>query len=387
MKLIEFSTRPNMKYLVHLIIWSFLHDISQDCIALFLDFHLELTFLLLSFLGQFIVGGIGYLYHLKTKSKRLITDDSIFGIKLITNNKIKKYDSKCKIYSLIILAAFFDFVEFLIYILLAPYLQHCSYSLEKRLMALLIIFDVLFYRYVLKLPIFKHQMFSLVVIIICLIITIATEFIFQDVDIFLRYGDFVAVLLVFILEGFFFSIVDVIEKYLFEYDYLNPFKLLMLEGIFSFVLGICYSLFISFFTSVQDYINSSKRANLAFIILSLLLFMILSALQSVFRAFTIKIYSPMASALSEFILNPVYIILTFVLAEDFKSKKNKNLYFSINLILTIIISLCGCIYNEFLILFFWGLQYETHREIVFRAVLSNCELELNDINSCEDDDD
>ena len=161
----------------------------------------------------------------------------------------------------------------------------------------------------------------------------------------------------------------------------------MLEGIFSFVLGICYSLFISFFTSVQDYINSSKRANLALIILSLLLFMILSALQSVFRAFTIKIYSPMASALSEFILNPVYIILTFVLAEDFKSKKNKNLYFSINLILTIIISLCGCIYNEFLILFFWGLQYETHREIVFRAVLSNCELELNDINSCEDDDD
>ena len=95
----------------------------------------------------------------------------------------------------------------------------------------------------------------------------------------------------------------------------------------------------------------------------------------------------MASALSEFILNPVYIILTFVLAEDFKSKKNKNLYFSINLILTIIISLCGCIYNEFLILFFWGLQYETHREIVFRAALSNCELELNDINSCEDDDD
>ena len=42
MKLIKFSSRPNMKYLVHLIVWTFVQDLVQDGIGLYLKFHLDL---------------------------------------------------------------------------------------------------------------------------------------------------------------------------------------------------------------------------------------------------------------------------------------------------------------------------------------------------------
>ena len=386
MKLIKFSSRPNMKYLVHLIVWTFVQDLVQDGIGLYLKFHLDLTFLLIYFLGQFIIGGIIYLYQQKTKKKKSINDD-FMGIKLIRNDKIKINDSKFKIYFLIIIAAFFNFIDFLIYTLLTPNLIHCSYSIESRLRGIIIIFDVCFYRYALKLPIFKHQKFSLLILSICLIIILATEYIFQDVDIFLNYGDFTYILFIFILDGFFFSLFDSIEKYLFEYDYLNPFKVLMLEGVFGFCLGIGYSIYISFYVSFKDYYNNTEPSYFAYSIVGLFLFLILSSIHDVFRVMTNKIYSPMASSLSEFCLNPIYIILTLVLAEDFNSKRNRYLYFSINLILTIIMTLCGLVYNEFIILFFWGLEYETHREIVYRAQITDVILELNDINGCEEDED
>ena len=376
-----------MKYLVHLIIWTFVQDITQDSIGLIFAFNLELTYLLLSFLAELIFGGIVYLYQLKTIEKKSSTRNYFFiGIKLITNDKIKIYDSKGKIYFLIIIATFFDFISFLIYILLAKNFIYCSSTLGKRLRGILIIFDAFFYRYILKLEIFKHQRFSLLVMSICLIITIATEFIFQDVDIFLRHGEFALVLVIFIIDVFFCSLVDLIEKYLSEYDYMNPFKVIMLEGVFGLCFGIGYSFFASFFISVKYYYDNCGPAEFAYLILSLILYLVLSGVQDMFRVVTIKIYSPMASSLSEFFLNPIYIIFSLFLENDFIHNKKRNyLYFSINIILTIIISLCGCVYNEFLILFFWGLQHETYKEISYRAALPHDNFELYEINDCEDE--
>ena len=377
-----------MKYLVHLIIWTFVQDISQDGIGIIFLFNLELTYLLLSFLAEFIFGGITYLIHqIIMRKKSQTRNDSFMSIKLITNDKIKIYDSKCKIYFLIIMAAFFDFIQFLMYILSAPFLIRCSSSLGKRLTGILIIFDAIYYRYILKLDIFKHQRFSIFVISICLILTISTEFIFQDVDIFFKYGEFAYVLFLYIIEVFFCSLVDLIEKYLFEYDYLNPFKVVMLEGLFAFCIGIGYSLYISFFLSFKDYYNNCSPGEFAYLILSLILFLILSGVQDIFRAVTTKIYSPMASSLSEFILNPIYIIFSLFVEDDFLHNKKRNyIYFSINLILTIIISLCGCVYNEFIILFFWGLQHETYKEISLRAALPDHNIELYNTNECDDED-
>ena len=102
-----------------------------------------------------------------------------------------------------------------------------------------------------------------------------------------------------------------------------------------------------------------------------------------FRVTTNKIYSPMAATLSQYFLNPIYITINFILGNDFNSIGKRNyVYFIINFLLSFIISFCGCVYNEFLILFFYGLQYETHDQISSRAITMDIdEYDINDLNS------
>ena len=72
--------------------------------------------------------------------------------------------------------------------------------------------------------------------------------------------------------------------------------------------------------------------------------------------------------ISEYILNPFYLISSLKLNNDFISKGKTNYYyFSINLILSIIISFSAFVYNEFVILYFCKLHHETYQQISFRA--------------------
>ena len=388
--MIKFTTRPNMKYLVNLIIWSFVRDIILDVTTYLFLFNVAIIYLILYFLGEFIFGGITYLYQKRYKKRKNLTkNDTFLAIHLIINDKLKRSDSKWKIYFLIFIAGFSDFVDSILSIGLAPGLDRCSNSLENRMRGILIIFDALFYLFVLRLQIFKHQFFSIYVISICLIITIIIEFIFQDINIFLSYGKFVLLIFLIIIQILFNSLVDSIEKYLFEYNYVNPFKVLMIEGlvglVFGFVYCFCYNP-IPELKKFYEYDQNNKKIFPYLILLSLLI-LILYGVQNIFRVVTNKVYSPMALALAQYFLNPIYIIFTLIVEKDFESKRgNKYLFFSLNLILTIIISLCGCVYNEFIILFFCGLQHETYKEISFRAALPDSENELDNVNVCDEED-
>lgn len=388
--MIKFTTRPNMKYLVNLIIWSFVRDIILDVTTYLFHFSVTIIYLILSFLGEFIFGGITYLYQKRYKKRKNLTkNDTFLAIHLIINDKLKRSDSKWKIYFLIFLAGFSDFVDSILSIGLAPGLDRCSNSLENRMRGILIIFDALFYLFVLRLQIFKHQFFSIYVISICLIITIIIEFIFQDINIFLSYGKFVLLIFLIIIQILFNSLTDSIEKYLFEYNYVNPFKVLMIEGlvglVFGFVYCFCYNP-IPELKKFYEYDHNNKKI-FPYIILFSVLFLILCGVQNIFRVVTNKVYSPMALALAQYFLNPIYIIFTLIVEKDFESKRgNTYLFFSLNLILTIIISLCGCVYNEFIILFFCGLQHETYKEISFRAALPDSENEIDNINVCDEED-
>ena len=385
--MIKFASRPNMKYLVGLFISSFIRYILQNITDMYFTLDFDLIYLFLMFLGEFLFGLLSYSYQLKyVKQKKLSNNFHFMTIKLITNDKIQINDNKYKIYFLITATAFFDFMEYILFLEFIPSLVDCSYSFEERLSGILIILDSLFYRFVLNLPIFKHQFFSIIIMSICLIITIAIEFIFQDINYFFRYADFVFLIFKFFIVIFFNSLLDLIEKYLFEYDYLNPFKLLMLEGIIGFSFGIIYCIYKNPISSIKNlyYYNSD---NFVYLVLSLLLFMILSGIQNTFRVVTNKIYSPMASTLALYFFNPIYIIITLILNDDFVSKEKRNyLYFSINFVLTIIVSFSGLVYNEFIILFFCGLQHDTYKEISYRASLPNDKPSIYNINDIDDED-
>ena len=331
---------------------------------------------LLMFLGEFIAGLLLYLYELSFLPKKKIT--YFMGIKLIqAKSDLKPSDTNIKIYFLIFIASFFDFVEYMISTYYLAKYSDMSNTLEMRLSGILTISSALFFYFLLKLPIHKHHFFSLSVILFCLIIIIISEYIFQ----YIHVKKFTFKLLLIFFIHFFNSLLDSIEKYLLEYDFVNPFKTLMLEGIFGFILTFIYSFLENSFIEIKEYYDNNKKLNFSFFIFCLLLYFMLSGGRNAYRVVTNKIYSPMTKSLTDYFLNPIVIIYYFIIENDFRCGEKKSIfYFCLNFIFSIIIDICSCVYNEILILFFCDLEYNTHKEIAYRAsdVDRNSELEFDD---------
>ena len=374
--MIKFAFRPNLKYPLQLIIWSFIRDIERDIIGKYFS-NINLIYLPLMFLGEFLFGLTFYLYqqkYLKNNSNK--NKVNFFGIELIDNKEIslKRRDKKYVEILLIIFSAFFDAVEFVLSTEILPNFINISPSIELRLNGLLIILQAIFYRHVLKFTVFKHQYFSLIIIAICLLIIVITEFIFQEFNIYLTYAQFIlALLLIFFLQ-FSNAIIESIEKYLYEYYLLNPFYVLMLQGIFGLVVYSIYCILENPFDEVIKFKKHKTTSEFTILIFAFILYIILSGAKNSFRVVTTKIYSPMTTTFLDYILNPFYIIYYFVIDKDFISYGRKNYaYFIINLIISSIITFCGGVYNEFLILFCCGLEKDTHSQVTSR---SNTENEL-----------
>ena len=131
----------------------------------------------------------------------------------------------------------FDAVQFLISSIALSHLKFLSASLCPRLYGISTISAAFFYVYALKLPVYKHHQISLSLIGICLIIAIILEFIFGIMKTFVTAEYIGASFGLIIISQIYVSCGDSIEKYLFEYDYMDPFVVLMYEGIFGFLLS------------------------------------------------------------------------------------------------------------------------------------------------------
>ena len=205
-----------------------------------------------------------------------------------------------KIYFLIFTSAFFDFVYFVVSLSIYKFIN-ISGTLEQRLRGSYTINYSLFYYYVWRLPIFKHQFCSLTLIGICIIIIIITEFIFQEFNIFLSFGQFFIVFLLIFVAIFFSTLMESIEKYLFEYNGLNPFLVLMFEGIFGFILSFIYCIFNSSFNEIIKFQQNKSNSEFIILILALLLYLLLSGGKNSFRVLTTKIFSPITTTFFEYI--------------------------------------------------------------------------------------
>ena len=383
--MMKFALRNNLKYPLELLIFSFLRHLDNILIDYFFNFD-SLIYMSLMFLGEFFFGLIIYLYqtHFLNKNKGLKVN-TYKSIILIRNKENLAIDSKTKIIFLVFIAGFFDFVQFMMS-LYTPQFLYISGSLISRLAGFLTVFNALFYYYVLKLPIFKHQYISLIIIGICLILVIITEFIFQEINIFLSYGQFSMVFLLNFLLQFCNSMLDSVEKYLFEYNHLNSYLCLLLEGLFGFILSFIHGLFHSPFEEIIEFKKINSTSEFTILIFLLILYLALSGLKNAFRVATTKIYSPMTTTFVEYILNPFYLIYYFCSDNDFITNGNKNYaYFFINLIISLIISFFGFVFNEFIILFCCELEIDTHSQIVTRSIKEEEILNLSEINIDEEE--
>ena len=390
MALIKFALRRNLIYPLQVIIWKFLRESEILLLSKLYNFENSLIFTPLMFLGEFFSGLIIYKYQKGFFFKKQLNkrDKSLIEIELIQNQpylNLVPIDSYYKIYFLIFVSAFLDFVQFRIRTSFLNKFKSLSISFPSRLGAMTTIFGAFYYIYGLKLPLFKHQFFSLIVIAVCIVIIIVLEFIFQEINIFLSYGDLFLVLFILIIDQFLEPIIDTIEKYLFEYNFVNPFKELMFEGLFGFLLTLIYFFLPEYLKDVAEVYNKYSSGEFILFIFLLFIYIVLCGGRNIFKVITTKLYSPMARVFTDYFINPIYLIYYFSLDNDFSTDSyvKSAFYFSINLILSIIISFCGCVFNEFIILFFCGLEHETHDQITKRGKYIEEKLmyEMNDNNS------
>ena len=178
---IRIGIRRNLIYLLMLIIFNFFRKV--DLIVLDKVFNLNITmiFIILMFFGEFLSGLIIYKYQISflPNKKR----NTVNGVELISGrSEISPRDGKVKIYLLLFLASSFDFIEFLFSTYYIPQFKYISKTLEIRLSSFLTLSSALFFIYVLKLKIYKHHIFSLLIILACLIIIGISEYFFQHFD-------------------------------------------------------------------------------------------------------------------------------------------------------------------------------------------------------------
>ena len=262
--MIKFAVRRNLIYPLQLLLWNFLRDTESSLINHFFEVKGFLIYTFLMFLGEFLAGLIFYsLLRHYVKGHNKGDSEQFMNIKYIHNERYFSRRMDIKAYFLIFASSFSDFIQFTIFYELRKY-GTISKSLEQRLRINFTLYNALFYYYVIKLPLFKHHIFSLITICICFFIIVITESFFQEFDIFLSYRQFAEALSIMLFIQFGNALIESIEKYLYEYYQLVPFYVLMFQGFFGSIITIIYYIIYSPFDEIIQFYK--KRTTSEFII-------------------------------------------------------------------------------------------------------------------------
>ena len=378
--MIKITGRHNVIYIIQLVIWSNIRTIDKIILSHLYNFNKSSIFTVLMFLGELTSGALVYKYQSKYLRKK--EDDNYINKIRKRSTSLQKYIYKpnsIKIYILLFFATFLDFVEFIITSFYIKNFSYISSSLDSRLYNFLVICNGIAFIFLLKIKIYKHQKLSLIIIFICLIITIASEYAFQIVDGVFTYDEFTLALVLILIEYFDLALMDIIDKYLLEFESVDPFFIIMIEGLIGFLFSILFCFIENPIENLKHIYNKESTASFCLFVILLLLFYLLTAFRVAFRIMVNKIYSPMVLTLSDYFLNPIYIIYYFFTG-DFKSKEGRDIfYFVLNLILSILTAFSTFIYNEFIVLFCFGLEKNTYDQITKRSLTEEVEMNIQEI--------
>jgi len=247
-----------------------------------------------------------------------------------------------------------------------------------KMRGLEIIFSTLLCYITLRIKIYKHHKFSLLVIIMCLIFITGLEIllfhnIYDSSELKIYY-------LILIFFSITYPLFDTIEKYLFEVDFINPFFLLIIEGPIEISLMSTTFLFDlpwNEITIIKD-ILIEKNINTYISLFLLLLYFVISGFKNIYGIYTIKFYSPMVRALADSIKDPLLLIYHLFL-NDNENIRFGSFFFWINFLISLIVIFFSFVFNEFLILYFCHLEHETYPEIRKRGSIleESSELMIN----------
>jgi hypothetical protein len=282
----------------------------------------------------------------KNKSR---TKSQFLGIALVENSSVlTRQDSDFKIIVLLIFAAFFELIGALIRRLSSNSVLNYDEIYAKYRSSEIIIASILCY-FTLKTKIYRHQIFSLILMFIYLIIAVSCELIIGQPD---------YELLITLSSSIFRVFLDTSEKYLFNYDFIDLNKMMLFEGIINTILAASVFLFSSPQQQLSNFISFYDVSGWKFFLTLILLivYSIVTGFKNIYRRETIKEFTPMTRILAQSILDPYFIIIE-------KNNYENTLYFVTILIFSFVMIFCSCIYNEVFVLYVCGLEKDTHLEI------------------------
>ena len=372
--MLKFSFRNKQFYPLMLLLFIFLR-ICLDKILTFHPYKGNIDFILpfLIFSSQSLIGYLVYLHYSKKNSGKEVTISKIFSLNIkydrtITSIKSSKNSArKKKKLVLLFFASFFNFIGCIIRsddVVNFGTKEENNSLLEIRVRSIQIIISSLLCYYTLRLNIYNHQKLSLIIISFFLFVLIIIE-LYISTNILYK-------ILAFLLSTtscLFRSFLDVSEKYLLDFEFVDIIKILIYEGL----IGVFFYIF--YFISNKAYLIQSKNIlnqmselgwPFASFILLIIIYIFISGFRNAYRVTTNKYYSPMSRALFESTLDPLlflYNTLTF-------NRKGEYIgywiYFSIVLFCLTIIAFFSLVYNDFIILYCCGLQHNTYSEIISR---------------------
>lgn len=379
--MIKFAVRNNLYYPLMLILFTFLRNIIDILLKAIFNLKSPYFTSILIFFSEFLFGSMTIWYN-NSSSKNNSKIIKSMGIKLIQRKtKISRSDTNLIIYILIFFASYFDFISLTYMRFYIPFRNKVENDfLIKDVRSLQICISALLCYFTIKTNIARHQIVSLIIISFCSITLFSTEILKKENEITEKLINLGFTLISCTSRALF----DTTEKYLLDYNFIDPFLLLLLEGIICF--GLMFScIFIdnNFKIEFEELMNISEKKYL--LIGLFIIYAIFSGMKNIYRIITNKFYSPMTRALAESILDPLFTIYYFFFEiRDEKFTSKFWIYFVINFICSIIMALCSSIYNEFIILYYCGLEYETFFEIRKRSInieLNNGGEEVEETNS------
>ena len=332
--------------------------VAGNCIIYFLNFpyknntdnQLTIYFIetLIMFLAHITGGLLYFISSIRSETEKTRyeakneNDQGRKSLRLIYNKKIIK-KSKLIISIIIFIISF---------IFTFPYIREIFYSndfeFEERLYYLF--FVPILSKIILKKGIFRHQLSSLFISFLGLIIFFIPFFIeIKNNDNSLK--NIIIANIFTLMEAIFYSLYLVLTKYLMHSYYLSPFLCILLIGVIGFVLSILGFIIVSIFKKNNIFYDAFillKDMEIKYYILLLFIYIII-CIYHIFIFLVIYYFSPILSCISD-IVNPLFSMIFEALMD--------NDYKTIHLILKsfgyILILFAAFIYNEIIILNFCG---------------------------------
>ena len=314
----------------------------------------------------------GFLYLLSKKSlspeeKKVSshTRPIIHSYKQLTFITTKK-QNPIKIYLVLLGITTFDIVAYFLITYFNKINQDSSNFFDSEMRVTEFLFVIILGYFFLNFKLHRHHYLSLILIFIGLVL----------ISIHYIKDSFHLSILLLILSNLLYSLMEIIEKWLMDIQYVSVYKLIFVEGLCGTIIMMII-LFISIWVPCSEWMNNAKicNANEKIITLSsigklfssgyiyyiqMLIFIVSTLGYNVFLDLINKTNGPTHRVVSDTLTS----IIGFIISVILKNKNTYNLYYTV---IGDILIICGSlVFNEIIIIYVFKLGESTRQEIIRR---------------------